>query len=83
MSSSSLSSRLERLRRLAAAGSAVAESSATATAILPAEPLAGDWPPGCQAFPASYAQERLWFLHQLEPGLTAYHMPALWLHGDD
>ncbi|MCP9888741.1 amino acid adenylation domain-containing protein [Cyanobium sp. ATX 6A2] len=31
-----------------------------------------------QAFPASYAQSRLWFLQQLEPGLTAYHMPRLW-----
>lgn len=30
-----------------------------------------------QAFPASYAH-RLWFLQQLEPGLTAYHMPRLW-----
>jgi amino acid adenylation domain-containing protein len=31
-----------------------------------------------QAFHASYAQTRLWFLHQLQPGLTAYHLPALW-----
>lgn len=43
-----------------------------------AEPLPGDWPPGCAAFPASDAQIRLWFLHQLEPGLTAYHLPILW-----
>lgn len=36
-----------------------------------------------QAYHASYAQARLWFLHQLEPDLTAYHMPALWrLIGD-
>jgi amino acid adenylation domain-containing protein len=48
-----------------------------------AEPLAGDWPPGCQAFPASFAQMRLWFLHQLEPQLSAYHLPFLWrLNGD-
>ena len=33
---------------------------------------------GLQAFPASFAQSRLWFLHQLQPGLTAYHMPRLW-----
>ncbi|MFN5195217.1 MAG: condensation domain-containing protein, partial [Cyanobacteriota bacterium] len=43
-----------------------------------AEPLAGDWPAGTQVFPASHAQARLWFLQQLEPGLTAYHLPALW-----
>ncbi|MDM7952422.1 MAG: amino acid adenylation domain-containing protein [Cyanobium sp. CZS 25K] len=43
-----------------------------------AQPLAGTWPPGCEAFPASQAQARLWFLHQLEPDLTAYHLPALW-----
>ncbi|MFM8277019.1 MAG: amino acid adenylation domain-containing protein, partial [Cyanobium sp.] len=48
-----------------------------------AEPLAGDWPPGCQAFQASFAQARLWFLHQLKPQLCAYHLPFLWrLQGD-
>jgi hypothetical protein len=31
-----------------------------------------------QAFPASHTQARLWFLHQLEPDLTAYHLPGLW-----
>ncbi len=31
-----------------------------------------------QAFPASYAQSRLWFLQQLKPDLTTYHMPLLW-----
>ena len=40
--------------------------------------LPGPRPPGCEVYPASFAQARLWFLHQLEPGLTAYHMPALW-----
>jgi len=30
-----------------------------------------------QAFLASYAQARMWFLHQLEPELTAYHLPVL------
>lgn len=31
-----------------------------------------------EPFAASFAQARLWFLHQKEPGLTAYHLLALW-----
>ena len=58
----------------------VAQSSA---AMLPAPPLPGEWPQGCEAYQASFAQARLWFLHQLEPELTAYHLPAVWkLRGD-
>jgi len=49
-----------------------------AAAIEPAEPLKGAWPEGCKVYPASYAQSRLWFLHQLNPALTAYHLPAIW-----
>jgi amino acid adenylation domain-containing protein len=55
----------------------------SALAIAAADPLPGAFPPGCQAYPASFAQARLWFLHQLERGLTAYHLPLLWrLRGD-
>jgi phenylacetate-CoA ligase len=46
--------------------------------LTPAAPLPGDWPAGCDAYLASFPQARLWFLHQLEPDLTAYHLQALW-----
>jgi amino acid adenylation domain-containing protein len=40
-------------------------------------------PPGLDPVPASYAQERLWFLDRLAPGGTAYNMPlALRIQGD-
>ncbi|MFM0522132.1 amino acid adenylation domain-containing protein, partial [Caballeronia jiangsuensis] len=51
------------------------------------EPSAGTLPP-LQALarpahvPLSFAQERLWFLEQLNPGQSTYHIPiALRLHG--
>jgi amino acid adenylation domain-containing protein len=59
--------------------SAAADHDRSAAAAIPtALPLVGDWPEGCQVFSASYAQSRLWFLHQLQPDLTAYHLPAFW-----
>jgi amino acid adenylation domain-containing protein len=46
-----------------------------------AEGAAFQAPPLCRArrdapLPASFAQQRLWFLDQLEPGRSTYHIPA-------
>jgi hypothetical protein len=61
-----------------------AELSVDLAAITPAAaPIPGDWPPDCLAFEASPSQARLWFLHELQPTLTPYHLPRLWrLHGE-
>ncbi len=48
-------------RRIAAAGGAPVRS-------IPQAPRDGD-------LPLSFAQQRLWFLHQLEPGSAGYNMP--------
>jgi amino acid adenylation domain-containing protein len=40
-------------------------------------------PPDLDLLPLSFAQERLWFIDRLEPGLTAYNMPlALGIEGE-
>jgi amino acid adenylation domain-containing protein/non-ribosomal peptide synthase protein (TIGR01720 family) len=40
-------------------------------------------PPGSDSLPASFAQERLWLIDRLQPGLAAYNIPlALRIAGD-
>ena len=40
-------------------------------------------PPGLDPVPLSFAQERLWFIDRLQPGMTAYNIPqALLIRGE-
>jgi len=64
---------LERLARVVAAQ----DASSSAGVAIPRRP------PGLDPVPASFAQERLWFLDRLAPGNTAYHIAkALRLAGE-
>jgi len=56
--------------------------ASTGTAGAPALPPLRRRQEGAGAPPASFAQQRLWFIQQLEPASTAYHIPlALSLRG--
>jgi amino acid adenylation domain-containing protein len=49
--------------------------------LAPREPVQAEQEPS--SIPLSFAQERLWFLEQLDPGSAAYHIPgAFRLRGD-
>ncbi|MEQ8765884.1 MAG: amino acid adenylation domain-containing protein, partial [Planctomycetota bacterium] len=61
-----------------ALAAAVAAARADAAPIESIPPL-----PRGDALPVSFIQERMWFLHQLDPALQAYHMPgAIVLDGE-
>jgi amino acid adenylation domain-containing protein len=47
-----------------------AKESAEGTLLPPVEPVGREG-----SLPLSFAQQRLWVLHHLEPGSTAYHLP--------
>ncbi|GAB2820855.1 hypothetical protein GCM10027176_26550 [Actinoallomurus bryophytorum] len=50
--------------------------------MLPDAPVIAPRPPGERDLPLSWGQERLWFLHQLDPSDTAYHVfVARRIHG--
>lgn len=53
-------------------------SEPSGSSIPKVQPIAGNWPPGCRAYLASFAQARLWFLHQRETQLSVDHLPLLW-----
>ena len=64
----------ELARRIAAGVGGAAAAPPIAPALRPHERR--------EDLPLSFAQERLWFLDQLQPGGAAYNMPgALWLDG--
>ena len=77
--------RLFEARTVDALARVVEEARAAARGAPPAPTLAArdsTPPPGARA-PLSFAQQRLWFLDQLEPNSAAYNMPGgLELHGD-
>ncbi|MFP2931843.1 amino acid adenylation domain-containing protein [Pyxidicoccus sp. 3LG] len=53
----------------------MASLSSTGGAVTPALPPLRRRPEGAGVIPASYAQQRIWFIQQLEPNSTAYHIP--------
>jgi amino acid adenylation domain-containing protein len=64
------------------AGSALAIEALVSTPDHHSAPHVAPAPPG-DAAPASFAQERMWFLEQLDPGTAAYNVPfALRFRGE-
>ncbi|MEM8960336.1 MAG: amino acid adenylation domain-containing protein [Acidobacteriota bacterium] len=62
----------------ACAGVVRASQRADTGPIIPLEPVPRQRDANGEArFPASFAQERMWFLHQLDPHSSAYHLPLV------
>src|SRR5690242_1959550 len=59
-----------RKRELFARALEAKEKKATTADTIPHQP-------GCGPFPLSFAQERLWFIDQLQPGKAAYNIPQV------
>ncbi|HEY0601638.1 MAG TPA: condensation domain-containing protein, partial [Herpetosiphonaceae bacterium] len=54
----------------------VTEAQREAQALPPLPPLTPAT--ATDALPLSFAQQRLWFIEQLEPGTASYHVPGAW-----